>query len=81
MNLQSWQVVFLLLLSIWSIFWRGIALWRSAKENQRNWFIVLLIVNTAGILEIVYLFGFAKKKLTFKELKSWLANILPFRPD
>lgn len=47
------------------------ALWRAAKFGQRNWFIVILIVNAVGILEIIYLFGFAKTKMKLSELKFW----------
>ena len=42
-------------LLIWSIFWKGMALWRSARMNHKGWFIALLIINTVGIFEIVYL--------------------------
>lgn len=42
-------------LLIWSIFWKGLALWRSARMNHKGWFIALLVINTAGIFEIVYL--------------------------
>lgn len=45
---------------LWSIFWKGLALWHSARRAQHWWFVVLLVVNTAGILEIIYLFGIAK---------------------
>jgi len=48
----------LALLSLWALVWKGIALWKSSRHNQRNWFIALLILNTFGILEIVYLFYF-----------------------
>lgn len=58
---------------LWSVLWKGIALWRSANLKQKNWFVVILILNgaTLGILEIVYLFFFAKKKMTIAELKFW----------
>lgn len=55
----------------WSIAWKGLALWNAAKNGQRNWFIAILVVNTIGILEIVYLFGFAKKKMTLNDLFFW----------
>ena len=55
------EVVFLLLV-IWTFIWKGIALWRAAKNNQRHWFMILLIANTLGILEIIYLFYFVKPK-------------------
>jgi len=55
----------------WSIVWKGIALWNASKNGQRNWFIVILIINTLGILEIVYLFRFATKRMTLGDLYFW----------
>jgi hypothetical protein len=65
---QTW-IFFILYL--WSLVWKGLALWRAAQLKQRNWFVGILILNTLGILEIVYLFFFAKKKMTLQELKFW----------
>ncbi|KKS26334.1 MAG: hypothetical protein UU87_C0002G0013 [Parcubacteria group bacterium GW2011_GWA2_42_11] len=48
---------------IWSLFWKGLALWRAGHLGQKYWFIILLVVNTAGLLEIIYLFYFSKKKI------------------
>ena len=56
---------------LWSLLWKGLALWNSAKNEQRNWFLVMLIINTVGILEIIYLFGFAKKKMKLNDLMFW----------
>jgi methionyl-tRNA synthetase len=58
----------LLLLVLWSTFWKGLALWHSGRRGQEWWFIILLILNTVGILEIFYLFFIAKLK--FSELFS-----------
>ncbi|MBI4128716.1 MAG: hypothetical protein HY460_01580 [Parcubacteria group bacterium] len=44
------------LLILWSLAWKGIALWRSARREDTAWFIALLVVNTLGILEMLYLF-------------------------
>lgn len=49
------------LLVIWTLPWKGVALWKAAHLSQRNWFIALLILNTVGILEILYIFVFSKK--------------------
>ena len=46
---------------IWSIIWKGLALWKAARLESKIWFVVLLVVNTAGILEILYLYIFSKK--------------------
>ncbi|MBP9703046.1 hypothetical protein KBD69_05210 [Candidatus Woesebacteria bacterium] len=51
------------LLAIWSLFWKGLALWKSARNDERYWFVALLVINTMGVLEILYLFVFAKTKL------------------
>ena len=53
--------VLLLLAVLWSIPWKGVALWKSARLSHTKWFIALLIINTFGILEIVYIFFIAKK--------------------
>lgn len=47
-------------LMAWSIFWKGLALWHSGRSGHVWWFIALLLVNTLGILEIIYLFGIRK---------------------
>lgn len=59
LNLNS-PIIYILI--TWSIIWKGLALWHSARNKQLIWYIVLLIVNTVGILEIVY-FIFFKKEL------------------
>lgn len=55
------QVGFLLLFA-WSIVWKGLALWKSSHHNQKWWFVAFLLINTLGILEILYIYVFAKPK-------------------
>jgi len=75
MNLSNFfgqnQIWMFFVLYLWSLLWKGLALWRAAKLKQRNWFVGILVLNTAGILEIVYLFFFATKKMKLEELKFW----------
>ena len=52
----------LVIILIWIGIWKGLVLWKSARLNQPVWFIVLLVVNTLGILEILYLFIFSEMK-------------------
>jgi len=40
------------------ILFKGLALWQSARHSQKWWFIALLILNTIGILPLIYLFFF-----------------------
>lgn len=50
------------ILIIWLLIWKGIALWHAARNKQLAWFIALILVNTVGILEIIYLVFFRKDK-------------------
>lgn len=55
---------FFILALIWSVLWKGLALWRSAKRDDMWWFIAFLFLNTLGILEIIYLFVITGAKLS-----------------
>jgi methionyl-tRNA synthetase len=50
----------ILVLAIWTLYWKYRALWHAAKHEHKVWFGALLIVNTLGILEILYLYVFSK---------------------
>ena len=50
------------ILAVWALIWKGIALWRAAKSNSKVWYVLLLVLNTVGILEIVYILFLSKKK-------------------
>jgi len=51
----------LIVLVLWSLAWKGVALWRAARRRQLGWYVVLLVVNTVGILEIIYIFLVARR--------------------
>ena len=55
------QFIFFIL-TVWSLIWKGFALWQSANNKQKNWFIAMLIINTFGILEIIYIFYFQTRE-------------------
>jgi len=55
-SIQPWLIALLL----WALFWKAWALWISARKGQKIWFIVLLIVNALGLLEILYIFFFSR---------------------
>ena len=48
-------IKFLVPVMIFDLILRGFALWRSARKNQNVWFIALLVVNSMGILPLIYL--------------------------
>ncbi|SFN54349.1 hypothetical protein SAMN05216219_1122 [Mycetocola miduiensis] len=47
----------LVALVAWTLAWKGASLWRAAKDDSRSWFVTLLISNTLGVLDAIYLFG------------------------
>jgi len=64
---QNWWL--LILAFIWSLGWKGWALWLAAKKDQKVWFVVFLIVNTLGVLEIFYIFYFSKQAQVKSNIK------------
>jgi divalent metal cation (Fe/Co/Zn/Cd) transporter len=63
-SLSSTQVSLLALFVIWELVWKGIGLWRAGRNNQFGWFLIMLVVNSLGIVEMIYLFSFQKKTET-----------------
>lgn len=59
LGVATWLITVIL---IWSLAWKLLALWKSARKTHLIWFIVLGVVNTVGILEILYIFVFSKFK-------------------
>jgi len=57
------------LVGVWVLPWKGMALWKAAHRNEKIWFIILLIVNTVGLLEIFYIFVWIK--FLAKEESAW----------
>lgn len=51
----------------WVIVIKGIALWKSARNSHKGWFIALLLVNSLGLLELVYILWFSKTKTELAE--------------
>lgn len=54
-NISTTWTVLLIVLALWELFWKGIALWKAGRRNQLGWFITILLINSAGILSIIYL--------------------------
>lgn len=60
--LEPTERLIIVVLIIWSLAWKGVALWRAAHRDEKKWFIALFMVNTIGILEILYLYVFSRDK-------------------
>lgn len=69
-------IIFELIIEVILLIIQAVAIWKSARYEQKKWFIALFIaiiipIPLFSILDIVYLFKFAKKPLTVHEIKSW----------
>lgn len=59
-------IFIIITLSIWESVWKAIAMWKSARKGDLVWFICIFILNTAGILPILYIYLFSEKKESSK---------------
>jgi len=48
-------------LAIWEIVWKLIGLWKAARNNELGWFICIAVINSIGILPIIYILMNRKK--------------------
>lgn len=46
----------------WNLGWKGVSTWRAARDGSKPWFITLLLTNTLGVLDAVYLFVVARRR-------------------
>ena len=55
----------------WTLPWKAVALWKAARAGAKVWFVALLLINTVGLLEILYIFIFSKQsRVPDAQLKS-----------
>ena len=52
---------------LWEFCWKGFALWRAARMRMPGWFIALLLIQSLGIVPILFLRG---TKSRYRSLNS-----------
>ena len=52
----------IVVLVVWSVAWKGLAMWKAARKGSKVWFVLLLLVNSIGILDIIYIYLVDKKR-------------------
>ena len=67
LGISLWLFV---IIAIWSCVWKLLALWKSARKKQVGWFVVLALVNTIGLLQILYYFVFSEMSSTKSKKKK-----------
>lgn len=60
----------IVLLALWALPWKGVALWKAAHRQEKWWFVALLVVNTLALLEIFYIFYWTKRKKSNSQFRS-----------
>ena len=58
-EISIWLVVLIAIIAVWDLVWKLLATWKAAKKNSVIWFIVLMVLNTIGILPILYYYWFS----------------------
>lgn len=70
LTLKILFIMLVIFIVIWDMTWKAIGMWKAGRNNQKVWFIFIFVLNTAGILPIVYIFFFQKdsnKKISKKK--------------
>ena len=50
-----WLIAIIIILALFEAVMKLIAMWRAGRNNHLAWFICIAIINTAGILPVIYL--------------------------
>lgn len=68
----AWNTIWIVLVLVWNLPWKGVALWRAARRKEVGWFILIFLVQTMAILEIFYLFWIVREnKGRYKKARKW----------
>lgn len=57
-NITTMQFALVGAAVLWDLIWKGFALWNAARSDKTGWFIALIVLNTVGVLPIIYLLFF-----------------------
>jgi hypothetical protein len=45
----------------WTLAWKGASLWRAARNGSKPWFVALLLSNSLGVLDAIYLLAVERR--------------------
>lgn len=84
MTIEILELVLITIFTIWTIMWKGYSVWTAVKHGHKGWFIALLLLNTIGILDMIYIFKVVKKdvktvKKDFNRALDLFRNFLKFK--
>lgn len=61
-GIPGWIIALVVVLGMWEAVWKAIALWRAGNDRNLLWFVLMFILNTLGILEIIYIFAIRRPR-------------------
>lgn len=67
LGIPMWLLITII---VWSVIWKLLALWKSARKTHVAWFIIIFLLNTIGILEILYIYIFSEIRCERKKSKK-----------
>lgn len=59
----------------WTLAWKGASLWRAARNGSKPWFVALLLTNTLGALDAVYLFGVDRRRRRVELVETAILSV------
>jgi hypothetical protein len=54
-SMLPWLIPAIIVLAIWDALWKLIAMWKAGRNSHLAWFICIALINTLGILPIIYI--------------------------
>ncbi|OGM29824.1 hypothetical protein A2801_00145 [Candidatus Woesebacteria bacterium RIFCSPHIGHO2_01_FULL_41_10] len=55
------MIILVVVVSLFDLVMKAIALWKAARARQKYWFIALLLLNTVGVIPLIYIFFVNKR--------------------
>ena len=77
MERQFSKLIIIILISLWTLVWKVYASWNASKKGQKKWFVAIIVFNTLGILDMIYIFAILKKSL--KQVKKDFKKVLKLK--
>lgn len=61
-SMMTWLLPLIIILAIWEMVWKLIGMWKAGRNNELGWFIAIALINSIGILPIIYILLNKNKK-------------------
>lgn len=56
------ELLLIAVLVVWELIWKAIALYKAWKKGDKLRFVLIFILNTCGLLSMIYIFLWDRKK-------------------